>query len=65
MNEEIPTSTDSQDADPEGQANEIFSEVNQKIYDALQSINIRTGDSELEVRSSHQGVVLSTNQTSR
>lgn len=64
MREEIPISTDSPAVDTEAQANTIFAEVNQMIFDALQTINIRTGDSELEVRSSHQGVVLSTNQNS-
>lgn len=61
MNEEIPTSTDAL-TDPREQANFIFNEVNLLIASALRSVNIITGDDNLDVKATYPVITLSTSR---
>ena len=59
MNEEIPTSTDVL-TDPREQANFIFNEVNLLIASALRSVDIVSGDVNLDVKATYPCITLST-----
>ena len=61
MNEETPTSSEGL-TDPREQANFIFNEVNQLIASALRSVNIITGDDNLDVKATYPVITLSTSR---
>ena len=60
MNEETQTTSDAEGtkADPKAQANQILSEVNQKLNVALRSIKVRSGDGNMETRCAYPSLVL-------